>query len=360
VAEGFIVTASRNRPSGRLDTAPAGRSETVSPRDFEHTMTSPRESAPASKSVPAPGDDTRADGSAHVVHLALSGNIAIAVAKFVAYLFSGSSAMFTEAVHSLVDSADQILLLIGRARGRRPSDDAHPFGYGMETYFWSLVVAVMVLLMGGGVSMYQGIRQVRMPEPIASPLLSYGVLAIAAIFEGTSLGAGVREYRRIVRGRSVPLWNFILLSKDPSLYATLLEDSAALVGIAIAALGVTAASLFHLAWADGAASIAIGFLLTGVAVVLANESRSLIAGESVTGPVMTRLRQLLQGDSRVEVVTQIATLHLGPGAILVALTLRFRPETTMDEVRDAIRHLTGAMRGADSRIAYVYVRPSPD
>jgi cation diffusion facilitator family transporter len=268
--------------------------------------------------------------------------------------------MFTEAVHSLVDSADQILLLIGRARGRRPADDEHPFGHGMETYFWSLVVAVMVLLMGGGASVYQGIRQVRMPERIASPLLSYGVLAIAAIFEGTSLGAGVREYRRIVRGRSVPLWNFILLSKDPSLYATLLEDSAALIGIVIAALGVTAASFFHLAWADGAASIAIGFLLTGVAVVLANESRSLIAGESVAGPVMATLQQLLEREARVDVVTQIATLHLGPGAILVALTLRFRPETTMDEVRNAIRDLTHAMRGADSRIAYVYVRPPPD
>jgi cation diffusion facilitator family transporter len=300
------------------------------------------------------------DASARVVYAALAGNIAIAVAKFVAYTLSRSSAMFTEALHSLVDSVDQVLLLVGRARGRRPPDADHPFGHGMETYFWSLMVAVMVLLMGGGVSLYRGVHQVWAPSPITSPALSYGVLGVAALFESASLAVGLREYKRIVRGKDVPLWDFILLSKDPSLYATLLEDSAALAGIVIAAAGVTAATALHIVRADGAASMAIGLLLTGVAGVLANETRSLIAGEAVAPAVMAKLRQVLREDARIEDVTDIATMHLGPRAILVAVTLRFRPDTTIAGLRDAIHELTETMRRADPRIAHAYVRPPLD
>jgi cation diffusion facilitator family transporter len=292
--------------------------------------------------------------------VALAGNIAIALAKFGAWVLSSSSAMFTEAIHSLVDSADQVLLLVGRARGRRPADAEHPFGHGMETYFWSLIVAVMVLLLGGGVSLYQGVRHVIAPRTIASPVLSLGVLVLAALFEGSSLAVGLREYRRLVSGRAVPLWNFILLSKDPNLYATLLEDSAALVGIALAGLGVLGAAVLHIRWADGAASIAVGSLLTCIAGILANETRSLIAGEAVTPIVLARLRQLLREDPRVETVADIATIHLGPHAILVALTLHFQPDLTLAGLRDTIRDLTEAMRRADERIAYVYVRPPLD
>jgi cation diffusion facilitator family transporter len=301
-----------------------------------------------------------AEGSTRVVYAALGGNIAIAAAKLGAYAVSGSSAMLTEAIHSLVDSADQVLLLIGRARGRRPPDAEHPFGHGMETYFWSFIVAVMVLLLGGGASLYKGVQHLMAPHAVESPGLSFGVLGLAAVFEGSSLAVGLREYKRVVRGRTVTLWNFILLSKDPSLYATLLEDSAALAGIAVAALGVLASAIFHVAWADGAASIAIGLLLTGIAAILANETRSLIAGEAVTPRVLAKLRELLRDDRRVESVDEIATMHLGPQAILVAVTLHFRPDITIAGLGDAIRELTHAMRRADERIAYVYVRPPVD
>jgi cation diffusion facilitator family transporter len=240
-----------------------------------------------------------AKGSTRVVCVALAGNVAIAAAKFGAYFLSGSSGMFTEAIHSLVDSIDQVLLLVGQARGRKPADATHPLGHGMEAYFWSFVVAIMVLMLGGGVSVYEGLQRLREPAPIASPLISFGVLGVAALFDGLSLLVGIREYKRVVRdvrGQPVGLWRFIQLSKDPSLYASLLEDSFALVGVGIAALGVLGTSVFHIAAADGAASLAIGVLLAVMAMILANETRSLIAGEAVAPPVLAEIRRGRRSD----------------------------------------------------------------
>jgi cation diffusion facilitator family transporter len=155
--------------------------------------------------------------SARVVYAALAGDLAVAAAKFGASALSGSTAMLTEAVHSLVDSADQLLLLTGRSRARKPPDRTHPFGYGMETYFWSFVVALFVFFLGGLVAFYQGVRHILMPQPIVSPAISLGVLVVSALFEGWSFAVGFREYKRVVRGRDIPLWSFIKASKDPSL-----------------------------------------------------------------------------------------------------------------------------------------------
>ena len=266
--------------------------------------------------------------------------------------------MLTEAIHSLVDTADQVLLLVGQTRGETPADATHPLGYGMEVYFWSFIVALMVFLVGGVLSMYEGARQILNPAPVISPWISLTVLAIAAGFESTSFRIAYREYRRVVRGRPTRLWAFIKASKDPTLFAVLLEDSAALIGIGLAATGVIASGFFHIAWADGAASIAVGLLLVIVAWVLANETRSLIAGEAVAPIVMERLKEAL---GRIDCITdleEVTTLHLGPGAILVALTLAFRRNSTTDMIEDAIRETTQALQKADGRIAYVYVRPS--
>lgn len=303
------------------------------------------------------GAKWEAAGSLGVVYVALAGNVAIAAAKFGAYALSGSSGLLTEAIHSSVDTIDQILLLVGRQRARRPPDADHPFGHGMEAYFWSFIVAIMVLLLGAVASVFEGVHRLRAPAAITSPGISFGVLALAAVFDGVSLAAGLREYRRVVRGRPVGLWTFIRLSKDPSLYATLLEDWVGLAGVGIAAAGLFGASVLHIAAADGAASIAIGVLLGVMALVLANETRSLIAGEAVASPVMERIRQIVDADARVTRVVDVGTLHLGPEAILVALTLSFKPDTTMHGLGDAIDELTRAMQRADGRIAYVYVRP---
>lgn len=299
-----------------------------------------------------------AEGSTRVVLTALAGNGAIALAKFVAAWLSGSTAMLTEAIHSLVDTGDQLFLLIGQRRGARPPDDTHPLGYGMETYFWSFIVALMVFFLGGVLSIYEGVRHILRPEPLVSPWISLGVLAVAAVFEGTSFRVGYREYKRIVRGAPIDLWAFIKGSKDPGMVSVLLEDSAALIGLVLAAVGVVAASFLHIAWADGAASVAIGLLLACVAFVLANETRSLIAGESVAPIVMERLTETL---ARIDCITKlddITTLHLGPGAILVALTLSFRPTATTALVEQAIVEITGCLQATDGRVAYVYVRPA--
>jgi cation diffusion facilitator family transporter len=299
-----------------------------------------------------------AKGSTLVVIVALAGNLAIAIAKFAASWISGSTAMYTEAIHSLVDTGDQILLLVGQKRGARPPDARHPLGHGMETYFWSFIVALMVFLLGGVLSAYEGVRQILEHEPVISPWISLAVLAIAAVFEGTSFRIAYRESRRVVRGRAVRLWDFIKASKDPALFSVLLEDSAALIGIGMAAAGVIAASFFQVTWADGTASIAIGLLLASVAFVLANETRSLIAGEAVAPIVMERLQDALSRIACITSLDEVATLHLGPGAILVALTLSFRRDSTTEAIEDAIREVTDALQRADERVVYVYVRPS--
>jgi divalent metal cation (Fe/Co/Zn/Cd) transporter len=207
------------------------------------------------------------------------------------------------------------------------------------------------------------VRHILRPEPVVSPWISLGVLAIAAVFEGASFRVGYREYKavmrgRTLRGRQVDLWTFIKISKDPSLVSVLLEESAALIGIVLAAAGVAASTFLHLAWADGAASVAIGLLLTGVAFVLGNETRSLIAGEAVAEPVMAQLQATLAGIDCITELQEIATLHLGPGEILVALTLSFRPQSTTETLNAAIRELTDCLKAADGRVAYVYVRPA--
>jgi cation diffusion facilitator family transporter len=291
-----------------------------------------------------------AKSSRRVVLAALAGNGGIALAKFAAAGISGSTAMFTEAIHSLVDTADQVLLLVGQTRGERPADATPPLGHGMEVYFWAFVVALMVFLVGGVLSLYEGVRQILNPTPVISPWISLGVLAIAAAFEGTSFRIAYREYRRVVRGRPTRLWAFIKASKDPALFSVLLEDSAALIGIGLAATGVIASGFFHIAWADGAASVAIGLLLASVAWVLANETRSLIAGEAVAPMVMERLKEAL---ARVDCITdleEVATLHLGPGAILVALTIAFRRDSTTSMLEDEIREITQVLQKADERI----------
>ena len=297
-----------------------------------------------------------ASPSARVVYAALAGDLAVASAKFGAAALSGSSAMFTEAIHSLVDSVDQLLLLTGQYRARKPPDRTHPLGYGMETYFWSFVVALFVSFLGGVGALFQGVHRILTPQPVVTPTITLGVLVVSAVFEGWSFAVGFREYKRVIRGREVPLWSFIKASKDPSLYGTLLEDSSAVIGIFIAALGVIASSFLRIAWADGAASVAIGVLLVGVSAVLGNETRSLIAGEAVAGPIMEELHRVLTADPRIALIDEIATMHLGPQAILIALTLRFRSDLSIP-VDDAIRAITSALQAVDKRVAYVYFRP---
>ena len=289
-----------------------------------------------------------------VVYAALAGNAAIAAVKFFAAAVTGASSMLSEAVHSLVDTLDQILLLVGGARGGRGPDASHPFGHGLETYFWTFTVALMVFLLGGAFSVYEGVHKLMEPGESVSPTVNYIVLGVSALFEGASFVVGFRQYRRFTEGR-IGLADFIKRSKDPNLFVTLMEDGAALTGLALAAAGVTG-GLLGIAWADGAASIGIGLLLVAVAAVLANETRSLIAGESADKRVVGEVREALEACPAVRHVEEVATLQLGPQVILVAVTLDLAEGA--GALEQASETIAGRVKDVDERIARVYFRPT--
>ena len=221
-----------------------------------------------------------AEESRTAVYAAFAGNVAIAVSKFIAFGFTRSTAMLTEAIHSLVDTGNQGLLLLGMRRASRPPDPGHPFGHGLELYFWSFVVALMVFTVGGVVSIYEGVQRIRAPEPIDRPWINFLVLGAAFLFEGASFAVALRQQRKQWPG--VRLLPFLKRSKDPGLFAVLLEDAAALIGLVIAFVGVLLAVLTGRPEIDGWASVAIGALLMVVAAFMANETRSLIMNDRLT------------------------------------------------------------------------------
>ncbi|MBI1405464.1 MAG: cation diffusion facilitator family transporter [Caulobacter sp.] len=288
------------------------------------------------------------------IYAAAAGNLAIAVSKAAAFAFTGSSAMLTEAIHSLVDTGNQGLLLLGLKRAAKPPDPGHPFGHGMELYFWSFVVALMVFALGGAFSVYEGIHKVQDPEPLTRAWINFLVLGLAILFEGGSFLIAWREHRR-----RTPTGRFLATvraSKDPSLFAVLLEDGAALTGLVFALLGVTG-SVLGLGWADGAASIAIGLLLTAVAVFMANETRSLLTGEAASGEVVADIRRILETDEAVVEVMEILSLHLGPREILVGVTIDFRDDLRGGEIEDVANRLSDAIQHSHPEITRLFLRP---
>ena len=298
-------------------------------------------------------EGSRGSGARKVVLAALAGNLAIAVTKFAAFAVSGSTAMLTEGIHSLVDSGDQMLLLVGQRRAAKPPDDSHPFGYGMETYFWSFIVALMIFLAGGLVAVWQGTEKLLHPQPVTRPLLSFAVLAVSGACEGLSFRTAYREFRHIVRGRDMRLFSYLKISKDPNVFATLLEDGAALTGLGVAALGVAGASLLGWGWADGGASVLIGLLLIAVALFLANETRSLIAGEAAAPGIVERVEAALARVRDLGEPVRLRTLHLGPQAILVTICWRFAGRPAFEEAQARLAAIKTSVRAADGRICDV-------
>jgi len=296
---------------------------------------------------------SKTSGSHKVVFAALAGNLAIAATKFVAALLTGSSAMLTEAIHSSVDTGNQGLLLLGLARAKRAPSPTHPFGYGMELYFWSFVVALLIFALGGAMSVYQGVHKILAPEPIDRAWINFLVIGLAMVFEGGSFLVAWREFKT-TRG-DTPFLRALKGSKDPSIFAVLLEDGAALLGLALAALGV-AGSTLGVAWADGAASVAIGLLLILVAIFLANETRSLLTGEAAAPRIVEKLRQVLAADPRVQSVAEVLSMHLGPREILLGVTLDFQDHLTAREIEDAADDFHALIQGVDPRITRVFVR----
>lgn len=295
-----------------------------------------------------------AEGSKLTVYGAIVANIAIAASKFVAAGFTGSSAMISEGIHSLVDSGNGGLLLLGMRLSQRPADERHPFGHGMETYFWSLVVAVLIFGVGGGMSVYEGITHIRHPAPLQDPTWNYWVLGIAGIFESISLVIGLREFLS-TKDRDKTFWQSVRTSKDPTVFTVVFEDSAAILGLVLAFLGVWLGHRFENPFFDGGASIAIGVLLAGVAAFLAWESKGLLIGESADPEVLASIRRLATADPAVESVEPPMSMQLGPHEILVNLGVRFRSTLSAGEVEAAVDRLERKIQESHPDVKHITI-----
>lgn len=294
-------------------------------------------------------------GSKLVIYAALAGNLAIAATKFVASWWTGSTAMLSEAIHSTVDTSNQLLLLLGLHRAARPSDRGHPFGHGMEVYFWAFVVALLVFSLGGALSIYEGIRKILAPHPVEDVWINFVVLGVSLVIELTSMRVAWRELRKL--HPNAPALSALRSSKDPSVFAVVAEDGAAVIGLLIAIVGLGIATYFDLPIFDGIASIAIGGVLVLTAFFLARETLSLMTGESASAEVLDDVRRILDADPSTVAVTEVLSMHLSPNEILIAISLDFRDELEGGQIEDAARRLIGALEQAHPSIKRVFLRP---
>ena len=295
---------------------------------------------------------------------ALAGNVAVGAVKLFAFVLSGSSSMLVEAVHSAVDTLNQGLLLFGQWRGAKPADAHHPFGYGLEAYFWTFMVGLLILVAGGAGSIYEGIQKLRHPEPLTHITLSIVVLALCMVFEIASLVVSVREsdnnasplFKRR-RTRRLTIAEAIHFSPDPGIFEVLAEGVASIIGLVFAFAGIAGSAWFGWLAADGWAAIAIGLLLVALAGVVVVETHSLLTGEGAAQPVVEGLREILEADPHIASVCEIFTMFLGPDVLLVAATLQFQPHLSGAEVAIASDEVCAKLRAADKRINQLFLRP---
>ncbi|MDP3897292.1 MAG: cation diffusion facilitator family transporter [Mesorhizobium sp.] len=294
-------------------------------------------------------------GSKTVIYAAVAGNLLIAATKFAAAFFTGSSAMLSEGVHSLVDTGNGGLLLYGLHRSAAPADEAHPFGHGRELYFWSFVVALLIFALGAGVSIYEGIVHMMHPEPATNLRVVYIVLGLSLLFESYSWSVALREFR--LNKGTLGYVAAIRKSKDPSVFTVLFEDTAALLGLLIAFLGVLAADLLDMPILDGAASVGIGLVLGLTAIFLARETKGLLMGEPASPEVQERVLAIAAADPAVEAANGVLTVHLGPSQVVAALSLDFLDHLTAGEIEACVERIEEQVRQAAPEIVAVFVKP---
>ncbi|MCU7813406.1 MAG: cation diffusion facilitator family transporter [Candidatus Thiodiazotropha sp. (ex Notomyrtea botanica)] len=294
-----------------------------------------------------------AAGSKKVIYAALIGNALISVTKFIAAFLTGSSAMLSEGIHSVVDTGNQGLLLYGIARAKRPADENFPFGHGKEIYFWSFIVAILIFALGGGISIYEGIKHISHPEPIENPLINYIVLGLAMVFEGAAWLFAFREFSR-AKGK----WGYveaIQRAKDPSIFVVLFEDSAAMLGLMVAFTGVALTQLTGNLLFDGLASVIIGLILVGTAIWLAYETKGLLIGESANRSVVEGIRTMVGAQPTVEHVNEVLTMHMGPDFILVNLSVDFEGRTTADKVESVINEMDKSIKQQFPEVKRIFI-----
>ena len=291
--------------------------------------------------------------SKKAVVAAIIGNVAIAIIKFVAGAMTGSSAMISEGIHSVVDTGNGGLLFYGLNRAARPADEHHPFGHGMEVYFWSLIVAVSIFGVGGGMSIYEGITHIRHPIALENPTINYIVLAFAVLFESLSFSVAWRAFRG-TRGSRRTL-SAIHHGKDPSLFTVLFEDTAALMGLAVAFLGVFLSHQLDLPVLDGAASVAIGAILIVAALWLAYESRSLLVGEAADPEMVDAIREIVLADEAVTGLGVVLTMHLGPEDVLLNIEVQFTSGLPAEAIHTAIHRIERRVNEPYPEVSRIFI-----
>ncbi len=294
-----------------------------------------------------------ASGSKKVVIAALIGNGLIAITKFIAASISGSSAMMSEGIHSLVDTGNQVLLLLGMHRAKKPADKNFPFGHGKEIYFWSFVVAMLIFAVGSIVSIYEGVHRLQHPEPMTNYLLTYIVLIVAIGFESVALTLALKEFNK-VRGKNSTL-NAVRNSKDSTLFVVLFEDSAAMLGLVVALIGVTLSYFTDQLFWDGLAAIVIGCILAMTAVWLAIETKGLLIGESASPEIQASVRSIIESEKSIQSINEISTLHMGPEFILVTISVDFLNGIASENLERSVSQLSDQIKQVYPQVKRVFI-----
>jgi cation diffusion facilitator family transporter len=289
------------------------------------------------------------------IYWALAGNLLIALTKLAAAVFTGSSAMLSEAVHSLIDTGNEVLLLYGLHRASLPPDPANPLGHGRELYFWSFMVAVMIFALGAGISLYEGVAHILEPQPIRDVIVTYVVLALSFLFEGSSWLVAFRYFRR--RKGRLGYMEAVRRSKDPTIFTVLFEDTAAIVGLAIAFAGILATQLRDQPAFDGIASIVIGLLLAATALFLARETKSLLIGEPASVRLQESILKIVAEDPAIQRANGVLTVHLAPEEVVVALSAEFKDHMQTPEVEASVERIEAALGAAHPEIRILFVKP---
>jgi cation diffusion facilitator family transporter len=261
--------------------------------------------------------------------------------------------MLSEGIHSVVDTGNGLLILLGIRMSKRPADAGHPFGYGKELYFWTLIVAILIFAVGGGMSVYGGIQHLRHPVPLADPTWNYAVLGFAVVFEGFAWIVAFKEFRVTNKERNI--WKAIRASKDPTIFTVLFEDSAAMLGLLVAFLGIFFSHQLNNPYLDAVASIFIGLILALVAILLAYESKGLLVGEGADKATVASIIKIAESDPAVERVMPPLTMHFGPHEILVNLDIKFRPGISAEEIEAAVDRLEAGIRKAHPDVKRIFI-----
>ncbi|MGW8186883.1 MAG: cation diffusion facilitator family transporter [Desulfobacterales bacterium] len=294
-----------------------------------------------------------ASGSKKVIYAALAGNSLVAATKFIAAAITGSSAMLSEGIHSVVDTGNQVLLLWGDRQSRKPADEQFPFGHGREIYFWSFVVAILIFALGAGFSIYEGIHHLLYPQPIKDTAVNYIVLGLAIVFEGCSLWVAVGEFNRVRGSRGY--FAAVHHGKDPSVFVVLFEDTAAMTGLLIALVGIALGELTGNTDFDGIASILIGSILGGTAIWLAYETKGLLIGESADPEIVRTIREYCLDLPPVKEVNEVLTMHMGPEFILVNISVDMADSAPAGEIEKAIAAFDRRIKATFPAIKRVFV-----